>query len=65
MTVDRWVLVALAWAVGALMMWAFVHVGTRDDPDDWDDEDDGIQPWDTRTQTLASGGSWTYTERPN
>jgi len=29
------------------------------------DPEPDVQPWDPWTVTLASGGSWAYTERPN
>lgn len=29
---------AIAWAVAVFLAWAFVYVGTRDEPDDEDDD---------------------------
>lgn len=29
-------LAVICWAVAALVGWAIVHVGARDDPEDWD-----------------------------
>ena len=46
-------IVCIAWAV--LTAWAFIHRATRRD----DDVPDGIQPWDARSVTLASGGETT------
>ena len=43
-------IVCIAGAV--LTAWAFIHRATRRD----DDVPDGIQPWDARSVTLASGG---------
>jgi hypothetical protein len=60
------------WTLAAWATWAVVYVGTRDDPPEWDEPDDGVQPWDARpydlttnttnmatdvTITYASGGS--------
>ena len=42
--------VCIAWAV--LTAWAFIHAATRRDDDV---PDDGVQPWDARSVTLASG----------
>ena len=44
-------IVCIAWAV--LTAWAFIHAATRRDDDV---PDDGVQPWDARSVTLASGG---------
>lgn len=37
----------VVWLVAAFLVWAVVHVGTRDDPEEWDPwvepyEDDGM-----------------------
>jgi hypothetical protein len=32
------------WALAALVIWAIVHVGARDDPPEWDEPD--VQPPD-------------------
>ncbi len=37
-------LLLVLWALAALVIWAIVHVGARDDPPEWDEPD--IQPGD-------------------
>jgi hypothetical protein len=53
-------LACIAWA--ALTAWAFIHAATRRDDDvpaRWREDDDGVQAWDERSVTLASGyGEW-------
>lgn len=43
----------LLWALAALAVWAIVHVGARDDPPEWDEPEDGVQPGDPRTLWLS------------
>ena len=45
--VDPMLLLVL-WALAALVAWAVIHVGARDDPSEWD-EPDVLPPFDPRT----------------
>ena len=41
------------WTLSALVAWAIVRVGTRHQMPE--EPEDGVQPWDARSVTLASG----------
>ena len=63
------------WTLAAWFFWALVRVGTRNDPPEYDEPDDGVQPPDPypasltpprtdgtvpTTLTMTSGGSVTF-----
>jgi hypothetical protein len=49
------------WALAAWATWAVVYVGTRDDPPEWDEPDDGVQPPDPYSFVLADTVTGTVT----